>query len=161
MTQNLPISLNRDEIEEILPQSGIFLFPQKGVISQGENEGEIIAYSETVFQEDFLILKGHFGVVPGVILQEILGQTASLILKAAPQFQGLIGMFTGADAKYRGVVKSGDVIESEVKININNLSKKSGRTFGAFTGVGKVNGKKVITMTANFVLSSLEEENQR
>jgi len=153
MAENYPIKLDLNGIKKILPHLEPFLF-----LDGGEILGAVTARGRITFPRHWDIFNGHFPnkpLVPGVILQEVLGQTASLVLKVIPECQGLIGVFTGVKrVRYTDSVKPGDVLIAES--TIDSYKKIGDSIFGTFSGVGKVNEKIVIEMHASF--AALPEE---
>lgn len=102
---------------------------------------------------DEWFLKGHFPgapVVPGVILCEMLGQSACILL-ADGQSAGMTPFFTGLDkVKFRTPVKPGDTLETECEII---------RTRGQFyfcKGKGTVGGKLAVSAEFSFALVKAE-----
>ncbi|MBR7038183.1 MAG: beta-hydroxyacyl-ACP dehydratase, partial [Oscillospiraceae bacterium] len=101
-------------------------------------------------------LKGHFPgdpVVPGVILCEILAQSACVLL--AGQAEGRTPFFTGLDkVKFRTPVKPGDVYETECEI------VRSKGPFYFCKGKGTVGGKTAVTAEFSFALVEREGDNK-
>lgn len=152
-----PITLNRDEIMGILPHRDPFLF-----LDQGEITSVTKAKGWKTFSKDWKIFEGHFPqqpVVPGVILQEVLGQTTSLILKVSPELAGLIGIFRGVkNVKYKGSVHPDELFCCEVEITA--MKKIEDGIFGTFRGIGKVKENIVIEMEASFAAVPPEKIDQ-
>ena len=106
--------MNREEIMSILPHRDNML-----LLDDVENkEGTAIGHY-TVRGDEFF-LKGHFlenPIVPGVILCEILAQSACILMKDAIT-EDKIPVYTGLNnVKFRSPVKPGDTIETQCKIN--------------------------------------------
>ena len=96
-----------------------------------------------------MVFKGTFPgepVVPGVILCEILAQSACVLL-ADGGTDGATPMFTGLNnVKFKTPVKPGDTIETECVIT------KSKPPFFFASGEGKVDGKLCVKAEFSFAL---------
>ena len=71
--------INIEEIKELIPHRDPFLFVDKCTILEPGKKGS----SERYFSEDEYFFKGHFPgqpVVPGVILVEMMAQTAAALI---------------------------------------------------------------------------------
>lgn len=102
--------MNREEIKNILPHRENML-----LLDDVENrEGTAVGHY-TVRGDEFF-LKGHFPdnpIVPGVILCEILAQSACVLLQEAMD-KGKLPVYTGLDhVKFRSPVKPGDTVETQ------------------------------------------------
>ena len=101
--------MKKEEIMKILPHRDHML-----LLDDVENvEGTAVGHY-TVRGDEFF-LKGHFPgnpIVPGVILCEILAQSACVLLQDALG-EGKIPVYTGLDkVKFRSPVRPGDTIET-------------------------------------------------
>jgi 3-hydroxyacyl-[acyl-carrier-protein] dehydratase len=108
-----------------------------------------VARGKYAVRGDEFFLRGHFPgnpVVPGVILCEILAQSACVLFEGA-LVGGKTPMYTGIDkARFRTPVRPGDVIETEVHVV---------RAKGAFRfceGVARVGGKICLTAEFSFAI---------
>ena len=101
--------MNREEIMEILPHRAPMLLLDDAQARDGEAVGHYHVTGEEYF------LKGHFPgnpIVPGVILCEILAQSACVLLKDKLQ-EGTLPVYTGLNnVKFRSPVRPGDTIET-------------------------------------------------
>lgn len=106
--------MNKDEITKILPHRDNMLL----LDDVEEREGNAVGHY-TVRGDEFF-LKGHFPdnpIVPGVILCEILAQSACILLRDA-MTDGKLPVYTGLNnVKFRSPVKPGDVVETHCYIN--------------------------------------------
>lgn len=135
--------MKKEEIKKILPHREPMLLVDEVELKDGKAAGKCHITGDEWF------LKGHFPgnpVVPGVILCEMLGQSACILLSDG-QATGATPFFTGLDkVKFRAPVTPGDTLETECEIT---------RTRGNFyfcTGKGKVNGKLAVSAEFSFAL---------
>ena len=105
--------MNREEIMNILPHRENMLL----LDDVQNNDGTAVGHY-TVRGDEFF-LKGHFPnnpIVPGVILCEILAQSACILMKDSIQ-GGQLPVYTGLNnVKFRSPVKPGDIIETKCSI---------------------------------------------
>lgn len=105
--------MNREEIMRILPHRDAML-----LLDQAENRDGTAIGHYTVRGDEFF-LKGHFPdnpIVPGVILCEILAQSACVLLADLLE-EGKLPVYTGLDnVKFRAPVKPGDTVETRCRI---------------------------------------------
>ena len=105
--------MNKEEIMKILPHRDDML-----LLDEVENvDGTAIGHY-TVRGDEFF-LKGHFPdnpIVPGVILCEILAQSACILMQDAMS-DGKLPVYTGLNnVKFRSPVKPGDTVETKCHI---------------------------------------------
>jgi len=102
--------MNREEIKKLLPHRDDML-----LIDEAVRDGET-ARGKYFVRGDEFFLRGHFPgapVVPGVILCEILAQSACVLL-ADRMSGGGLPLFTGMNnVRFKNTVKPGDTIETE------------------------------------------------
>ena len=105
--------MNREEIMGILPHREDMLL----LDDVEEREGQAVGHY-TVRGDEFF-LRGHFPgnpIVPGVILCEILAQSACILLKDG-MTEGVLPVYTGLNnVKFRSPVRPGDRIETNCRI---------------------------------------------
>lgn len=105
--------MNRDEIMKILPHRDNMLLLDEVHCIDGVSTGHY-----TVGGDEFF-LKGHFPgnpIVPGVILCEILAQSACILMQDV-MTEGKLPVYTGLNnVKFRSPVKPGDTIETSCHI---------------------------------------------
>lgn len=140
--------MNREEIMKIIPHRDNMLLLDEVTADEDTAHGKL-----TITGEEFF-LKGHFPgnpVVPGVILCEILAQSACVLL--AGKAEGKTPFFTTLDGvKFKHPVRPGDTYETECKIV---------RCKGPFffcEGKGTVNGKLAVKAEFSFALVDKEAE---
>ncbi|MBQ7974045.1 MAG: 3-hydroxyacyl-ACP dehydratase FabZ [Clostridia bacterium] len=105
--------MNQTEIMKILPHRDKML-----LLDEAEKIDDV-AYGKYHVRGDEFFLQGHFPgnpIVPGVILCEIMAQSACVLLKDQMS-QGKTPMYVGLDkVRFRAPVKPGDTIKTECKI---------------------------------------------
>ncbi len=98
--------MNRDEIKKILPHREPML-----LLDEVERDGGVSTGTYTVRGDEYF-LQGHFPgkpVVPGVILCEMMGQSACLLVEG--QDAPFLPMFTGLNnVRFKRAVKPGDTV---------------------------------------------------
>ncbi len=101
--------MNKEEIMKILPHRDNML-----LLDEVENKDGMAIGHYTVRGDEFF-LKGHFPdnpIVPGVILCEILAQSACVLLQDVMR-EGKLPVYTGLNnVKFRSPVKPGDTVET-------------------------------------------------
>lgn len=105
--------MNREELMTLLPhRDGMLL------LNQLDKEGEM-AHGQYHVRGDEWFLQGHFPdapVVPGVILCEILAQSAGILMKEALT-EDTIPMYTSMkNVRFRAPVLPGDTFETKCRI---------------------------------------------
>src|SRR3712207_1731232 len=110
--------MNREEIMQILPHRDNMLLIDDADLVTGEEGRESVAHYRVRGDEFFL--RGHFPgnpIVPGVILCEILAQSACVLMKDQ-MGEGKLPVYTGLDrVKFRSPVKPGDTVEARCRIS--------------------------------------------
>ena len=105
--------MNREALKQILPHRDAMLLLDEA----WEQEGTAIGHY-TVRGDEFF-LKGHFPgnpMVPGVILCEILAQSACVLMEHALT-KGKLPVYTGLNhVKFRAPVRPGDTVETRCRI---------------------------------------------
>lgn len=105
--------MNREKLMEILPHRDNML-----LLDDAENQ-DGMAVGHYLVKGDEFFLQGHFPghpIVPGVILCEILAQSACVLMEDALR-KGQLPVYTGLNkVKFRSPVHPGDRIETRVKM---------------------------------------------
>ena len=135
--------MNRDEIMNILPHRDSMLLIDEAVLEDGKAKGKYTVRGDEWF------LDGHFPgnpVVPGVILCEILAQSACVLL-CDEIGDGTTPFFTGLDSvRFKTTVKPGDTIETQCTIT------KSKPPFYFASGTAEVNGRLCVKAEFSFAI---------
>ena len=135
--------MNRTEILSILPHRDDML-----LIDEVERDGDYAVGKYRVRGDEFF-LNGHFPgnpVVPGVILCEMLAQSACILL-ADDMTEDKLPMYTGLNnVRFKSPVKPGDVFETRCII------RRAKPPFYFAEGTGSVEGRVCITAEFSFAV---------
>ena len=136
--------MDREEIMQILPHRADMLL----VDSVTEENGE--ALGQYHVRGDEFFLRGHFPgnpIVPGVILCEILAQSACILLKDQ-MTDGRLPVYTGLNnVKFRSPVKPGDTIGTRCRI------KRARHPFYFAEGTVTVDGRLCVSAEFSFAIT--------
>ena len=136
--------MNREEIMQILPHRDDML-----LLDEAEKRGDAAVGRYTVRGDEFF-LRGHFPgnpIVPGVILCEILAQSACVLMQDK-MTDGKIPVYTGLNnVKFRSPVKPGDVIETNCRI------KRVKHPFYFAEGTASVGDRVCVTAEFSFAIT--------
>ncbi|MGI6202067.1 MAG: 3-hydroxyacyl-ACP dehydratase FabZ family protein [Eubacteriales bacterium] len=141
--------MNREEIMKLLPHRDAMLLLDS--VACIETEDGAVARGRYLVRGDEWFLSGHFPgnpVVPGVVLCEILAQSACALL-AGKTGDGVLPMFTGMDGvRFRLPVRPGDTFETECRI------VRAKHPFYFASGRGCVGGRLCVQAEFSFALVS-------
>ena len=136
--------MNREEIMTILPHRDNML-----LLDDVERKDGIAVGHYTVRGDEFF-LKGHFPdspIVPGVILCEILAQSACVLMHDAMS-KGTLPVYTGLNhVKFRSPVKPGDTVETRCCI------KRAKHPFYFAEGTVSVDGRLCVSAEFSFAVT--------
>lgn len=138
--------MNKTEIEKILPHRDHMLLLDDVELVEGTSVGHYHVRGDEFF------LKGHFPgnpIVPGVILCEILAQSACVLMDDSLS-EGQLPVYTGLDkVRFRSSVRPGDTIETKCTI------KRVKKPFYFAEGTASVNGKVCVTAEFSFAITGV------
>ena len=136
--------MNKEEIMNILPHRDNMLLLDDVETIDGTAVGHYLVRGDEFF------LKGHFPgnpIVPGVILCEILAQSACILMKDV-MTDGKLAVYTGLNnVKFRSPVKPGDTVESRCFI------KRSKHPFYFAEGTISVNERLCVSAEFSFAIT--------
>ena len=136
--------MNREELMNILPHRDCML-----LLDDAENrDGTAVGHYKVRGDEFFL--KGHFPenpIVPGVILCEILAQSACVLMKDA-MGEGKTPVYTGLNnVKFRSPVRPNDTVEAQCRI------KRAKHPFYFAEGTVSVDGRLCVSAEFSFAIT--------
>lgn len=144
--------MNQEQIKTILPHRDNML-----LLDEVNKEGDI-AHGAYKIKGDEWFLKGHFPdspIVPGVILCEILAQSACVLL-ADGMSGDKIPMYTGLNnVRFKSPVKPGDLFETKCEIT------KARPPFYFAKGSGYVGDRLCIQADFSFAIMERESCSQK
>ena len=136
--------MNREEIMSILPHREEML-----LLDSVERDGGDAVGRYAVRGDEFF-LRGHFPgnpIVPGVILCEILAQSACVLLKDA-MGGGKLPVYTGLNnVRFRSPVRPGDTAETRCRI------KRAKHPFYFAEGTVSVDGRLCVSAEFSFAIT--------
>ncbi|HHW95524.1 MAG TPA: beta-hydroxyacyl-ACP dehydratase [Mogibacterium sp.] len=136
--------MNREEIKKVLPHRDDMLLLDELESKDG------IAVGRYHVRGDEFFLRGHFPgkpIVPGVILCEILAQSAAVLMKDE-MTEGKLAVYTGLNnVKFRSPVKPGDTVETQCYI------KRAKHPFYFAEGKVTVDGRLCVSAEFSFAIT--------
>ncbi len=136
--------MNKEDIMKILPHREPML-----LLDEVENKDGNAVGRYTVRGDEFF-LKGHFPnnpIVPGVILCEILAQSACVLMQDA-MGEGKLPVYTGLNnVKFRSPVRPGDTVETRCHI------KRAKHPFYFAEGTVTVDGRLCASAEFSFAIT--------
>ena len=138
--------MDREELKTILPHR-----PPMLLLDDAAADGDKAIGHYTVRGDEYF-LQGHFPsdpIVPGVILCEILAQSACVLLQGSME-AGTLPVYTGLDkVRFRHPVRPGDTIETSCIIT------KVKKPFYFASGTASVDGKVCVTADFSFAVTGV------
>lgn len=138
--------LNKEEIQKIIPHREPFLLIDE--ITYLEPGKKAIGSKIVTANEDWI--PGHFPtnpVMPGVLMIEALAQVGAVCLLSMEEYKGKTAYFGGIKkARFKKMVKPGDVIKLEIELNNIRLGT------GIGTAVATVDSKVAVEAELSFAV---------
>ena len=135
--------MNKEEIMNILPHRDSML-----LLDDVQNKDNTAIGHYTIRGDEFF-LNGHFPdnpIVPGVILCEMLAQSACVLMQNVMS-EGKLPVYTGLNnAKFRSPVKPGDTVETKCHI------KRAKHPFYFAEGTAGVDGQICVSAEFSFAI---------
>jgi 3-hydroxyacyl-[acyl-carrier-protein] dehydratase len=136
-------SLNREEIEAILPHRDPFLLLDEVVDLQ---PGERVVARKLVRAEEWYLV-GHFPgrpIMPGVLIVEAMAQAGAIVVLSEEANRGKLALFAGIDdVRFKRVVEPGD--ELELTCEIERMRGPIGRGRATATVDGSLAARGTLT----------------
>ena len=136
--------MNQEEIKKILPHRDAML-----LLDDVEKKDEFAIGHYRVRGDEFF-LQGHFPenpIVPGVILCEILAQSACVLMQDEMK-EGKLPVYTGLNhVKFRSSVRPGDTVEARCSI------KRAKHPFYFAEGTITVEGRLCVSAEFSFAIT--------
>ena len=138
--------MTKEEIMQILPHREDMLLLDEVSMDGSDAVGHYRVRGDEFF------LRGHFPgnpIVPGVILCEILAQSACVLMKDA-MAEGKLPVYTGLNnVKFRSPVRPGDTIETRCRI------RRSKHPFYFAEGTVSVEGRLCVSAEFSFAITGV------
>lgn len=135
--------MNKEEIMNILPHRDSML-----LLDDVQNKDNTAIGHYTIRGDEFF-LNGHFPdnpIVPGVILCEMLAQSACVLMQNVMS-EGKLPVYTGLNnVKFRSPVKPGDTVETKCHI------KRAKHPFYFAEGTAGVDGQICVSAEFSFAI---------
>ena len=137
--------MNQEEIKKILPHRDNML-----LVEESEVVDDVTAKGKYTIKGDEFFLQGHFPgnpIVPGVILCEILAQSACVLMRGA-MGEGQLPVYTGLNnVKFRSPVRPGDTVEARCRI------RRAKHPFYFAEGTVTVDGRTCVSAEFSFAMT--------
>ena len=139
--------MNQEELKAVLPHRDNMLLIQEAFCENGVARGSVFINGGEWF------LKGNFPgnpVVPGVMLCEMLAQSACVLLAGEMRGKARLPLFTGLDkVRFRRSVRPGDTLKTECVLT------RAMPPFYFAKGKGFVDGLLCVEASFSFALSEV------
>ena len=141
--------MTREELQNLLPHRDDMLLLDEAYVEDDK------AHGKKLIRGDEYFLRGHFPsdpIVPGVILCEIMAQSACVLLGEKSEGKKIKTLFTGLDGvRFKRSVRPGEVFETVCEI------EKSKGPFYWAKGKGYVGTELCVSASFSFAIFSNEE----
>lgn len=141
--------MTREELQNLLPHRDDMLLLDEAAIEDGK------AHGKKLIRGDEYFLRGHFPgdpIVPGVILCEIMAQSACVLLGEKAEGKKIKTLFTGLDGvRFKRSVRPGETFETFCEI------EKSKGPFYWAKGKGYVGSELCVSASFSFAIFPDEE----
>lgn len=141
--------MTREELQNLLPHRDDMLLLDEAYVEDGKAHGKKLIGGDEYF------LRGHFPgdpIVPGVILCEIMAQSACVLLGEKSEGKKIKTLFTGLDGvRFKRSVHPGEVFETVCEI------EKSKGPFYWAKGKGYVGTELCVSASFSFAIFHNEE----
>lgn len=141
--------MTREELQTLLPHRDDMLLLDEAYVEDDK------AHGKKLIRGDEYFLRGHFPsdpIVPGVILCEIMAQSACVLLGEKSEGKKIKTLFTGLDGvRFKRSVRPGEVFETVCEI------EKSKGPFYWAKGKGYVGTELCVSASFSFAIFSNEE----
>ena len=138
--------MNKEELKGILPHREPML-----LVDEAAREGDTAVGRYRVRADEYF-LQGHFPgnpIVPGVILCEMLAQSACVLLQDQIR-DGMLPVYTGLNnVKFRSPVRPGDTVESRCRI------RRARHPFYFAEGTVTVDGRLCVSAEFSFAVTRI------
>lgn len=145
-------------IERILPHRYPFLLVDR--ITELEPDKRIVGIKNVSLNDRYLSHQpGQPPALPPTILTEAVGQVGAILILSKPENRGKLIFFRSIErVRYRRIVRPGDVVEVEARV------QRLRSRMGQLRGFARVDGRIVVDGTMTFALgpasSSPDADNQ-
>jgi 3-hydroxyacyl-[acyl-carrier-protein] dehydratase len=143
---DITLPLDYSAIERILPHRYPFLLVDR--ITEMEPDKRIVGIKNVSLNDRYLArTPGQPPVFPPTILTEAVGQVGAILILAKPENREKLIYFGGIErVNYHRPVHAGDVVVIEAVV------RRLRSRMGMLSGVGRVNGRIVISGSMTFAL---------
>ncbi|PWM35633.1 MAG: beta-hydroxyacyl-ACP dehydratase [Clostridiales bacterium] len=144
--------MDKEQIKKIIPHRDPFLLIDEVL----ELEPGVRCVAQKYIAPDSFWFEGHYPgypVTPGVLMVEMLAQTAAVCGMSVKGNEGKIPLFAGVNkARFRRQVLPGETLRLEVEI------AQARASIGVGKGTATVDGKRAVTCEMTFAYSEANDQ---